>query len=49
MIGAPIVDTNGVLAASIAAQAASRALPLPADVAALVGQPAGTRNLGIWR
>jgi parallel beta-helix repeat protein len=49
LIGASIVDANGTLAASVSSQAASRALPLPADIAALTGQPAGTRQLGIWQ
>ena len=49
LTGAAVVDSSGALAASVTALAPTHALPLPADIAALVGQPAGTRNLGIWR
>jgi hypothetical protein len=35
-------------AAAAAATAAGAPLPLPADVAAVAGQPAGTRHVGVF-
>ncbi len=47
--GSDAVDTNFALTPAAASAAASAARPLPADVAALVGQPAGTARLGAFK
>jgi parallel beta-helix repeat protein len=46
--GLSVVNSNGVLAATVLARKASIARPLPSDVAAAVGQPSGSRQLGSW-
>ena len=47
-VGSTVVSPAGVLGSSIQAVTDQVALPLPADVAALAGQPAGVRHLGAW-
>lgn len=47
-VGAAVVTPTGTLSSSVLAGAADVALALPADVAALAGQPAGARHLGAW-
>jgi parallel beta-helix repeat protein len=44
--GPAVVSATGVPTAAM--PASSTALPLPADIAALVGQPTGIRHLGSW-
>ena len=46
--GAAIVDSNGVLTASVSDLAPSVALPLPSAVALASGRSAGTTSLGAW-
>jgi len=47
-VGTPVVDASGALVPAVAAVSGSVAQPLWGTVAALVGQPAGTRHLGRW-
>jgi hypothetical protein len=46
--GTVVVGTTGLLASSIQDRAGTAAVGLPSDIAALVGQPAGAKRLGIW-
>ncbi|MFZ1286356.1 MAG: right-handed parallel beta-helix repeat-containing protein [Candidatus Phosphoribacter sp.] len=46
--GESLVDAQGRLTASATALISAVALPLPADIAAIVGRPAGTVHLGKW-
>lgn len=48
LVGAAVVSAAGVPTASVAALAPAVAEPLPADVAALIGRPAGSAHLGLW-
>jgi hypothetical protein len=45
---APVIGTDFTLGAAPAAAASSIAQPLPSQIAAIVGKPAGTRMLGVW-
>ena len=47
-LGSAIVDTQGRLVSTVNSQAGSIAQPLPADLAALAGKPAGSTQLGNW-
>lgn len=49
LVGTNAVDANFILVPQVAARTAVTAQPLPSDVAALIGQPAGVRHLGAWR
>jgi parallel beta-helix repeat protein len=46
--GAPLVADDGVAADAVTEQAETVAQPLPADVAAPVGEETGARQLGAW-
>ncbi|MFZ1287365.1 MAG: right-handed parallel beta-helix repeat-containing protein [Candidatus Phosphoribacter sp.] len=46
--GESLVDAQGRLTASATALISAVALPLPADIAAIVGRAAGTVHLGMW-
>lgn len=46
--GSTVVSANGTLAATARARAATVAVPLPSDIASLIGQAAGTRRLGAF-
>ena len=46
--GTVVVDQSGALRDDVAALAGSVATPLPADIAALLGQPTGAEQLGTW-
>ncbi len=47
-VGSSVVSPTGVLSSAVEAVTDQVALPLPADVAALAGRPAGVRHLGAW-
>lgn len=47
-VGPSVVSTTGVLSGSGRAQTDRIAFRLPADVAGVIGRPAGTRHLGAW-
>jgi parallel beta-helix repeat protein len=46
--GTVVVDQSGALRDDVEALAGSVATPLPADIAALLGQPTGAQHLGAW-
>ncbi len=47
--GSRAVNADFSLTSTVAAKTSVTAQPLPADLAALVGQSAGVRQLGVWR
>jgi parallel beta-helix repeat protein len=47
--GSPVLGSRGAVLSGIQSSAGSKATPLTASIARLVGQPAGTRHLGAWR
>lgn len=47
-IDSSALSTSGALASRIQDLESQIALPLPSDVAALIGQPSGSRRLGLW-
>ena len=46
--GSAVLSSTGVPTAAVAALAPTTAEPLPADVASLIGRPAGSMHLGLW-
>jgi hypothetical protein len=46
--GPTVVGNDGTLSRTVRARAATSAVPLPADIAALAGATAGTRHLGVF-
>ena len=47
-VGGQAVDSSGRLTSAVSNATAQIAVPLPADLAAIVGQPTGTLHLGNW-
>ena len=46
--GSTVVSTNGTLSSTVRAKASTAAAALPSDIAELIGQPTGTRQLGVF-
>jgi parallel beta-helix repeat protein len=46
--GSTLVSSNGTLSSTVRAKASTAAAALPSDIAALIGQPTGTRKLGVF-